>query len=215
VTCHAARRLLPLFTGGDLNALKMSAVAGHLAACAACQGEAEAFSAARCLLPLSSLSFGESERAQIRRRVLDEIARRRSDAPPTVAFQLRPRFALAALAGAIVLAASLVSPFFIRSAVEPAAVLPAQPIPLPTPTLAGERIAEAEALVPDRSTAIPRVLRAKKVPRTLAPASEKSGPAMRFEIQTGNVNVRIIWFTGGNSAGEEPSDPSGDPNDVS
>ena len=38
---------------------------------------------------------------------------------------------------------------------------------------------------------------------------------MRFEIQTGNVNVRIIWFTGGNSAGDASSDATGDANDVS
>ena len=113
VTCRAARRLLPLFAGGDLKAPEMSAVAGHVAACPACRAEVEAFAAARSLLPLASLSFGESERALIRRRVLDEIASR-GNPSPVVAFLLRPRFALAALAGVVVLAASLVSPYFIR-----------------------------------------------------------------------------------------------------
>jgi putative zinc finger protein len=215
VTCRAARRLLPLFAGGDLKAAKASAVADHLAACAACRAEEDAFAAARSLLPFSSLSFGESERALIRRRVLDEIARRGSPSF-TVALLLRPRFALAALAGVVVLAASLVSPFFVRNDVEPAAALRARPVPAATPAPPEEHMAEAASpLVPHRSTASSRAVRADGAPRSTVPASEKSGPAVRFEIQTGNVNVRIIWFTRGDSAGEEPSGPTSDPNDVS
>lgn len=218
MTCRAVRRVLPLFAGGDLKAPKMSAVADHVTRCAACRAEVEAFTAALSLLPLSSLSFGESERALVRRRVLDEIARRRRSPSPFAAFLLRPRFALAALAGVVVLAASLVSPFFAKNAGEPAAVfsgavLPTRPTPFSTP-VAAERIAETAPPLPDRSTALSRVPRAGRESRPPAPASEKSGPAVRFEIQTGNVNVRIIWFAGGPSDGP-PSGPAGDPNGVS
>ncbi len=213
MTCRAARRLLPLYVGGDLNEAKASAVAGHLAACAACRTEVEAFAEARSLMPLASMSFGESERALLRRHVLDEIARR--GRPSRFAALLRPRFAMAALAGAVVIAASLVSPFFVRDTVEPGAMLQVRPAPSATPRPAVEHIAESVPLPADRSTPISRVRVAKSAHRPNAPASEKLGPAIRLEIQTGNVNVRIIWFTGGNSAGEEPSGPSGDTNDVS
>ncbi len=197
----------------------MSAVADHVATCAACRAEVEAFAAARSLLPLSSVSFSEAERALVRRRVLDEIASRRGSPSPTLASLLRPRFALAALAGAVALAAALVLVFFARNAGQPAAVLPARPAPSATPVPTAEHIAEhiAEAAhpLPDRPNAIPRVPRARREPRPPMPASEKGGPALRFEIQTGNVNVRIIWFGGGNSAGEESSGGAGDSNGVS
>lgn len=215
MTCRAARRRLPLFAGGDLKAPEMSAVAAHVGVCAACRAEVDAFAAARSLLPLSTLSFGETERARIRRLVLDEIATRQEDSAPFASFGRRPRFVLAALAGVVVLAASLVSPFFARNAGEPAASLPAGPVPSATPVFAGENLVEAAPLSPDRSTTIARAPHAWKAHRRSVPASKLSGPAIRLEIQTGNANVRIIWFVGGNS-GEEPSSGSaGDPNDLS
>ena len=153
----------------------MAAVAGHVAACAACRSEVEALTAALTLLPLASLPFDDSERALLRRRVLEEIAGRRGRPPSFFAFLLRPRFALAALAGAVVLAASLVSPFFVRKAGEPAAAVPARPILFATPVPAAEsiveRIAETGPTLPDRSNAIPRVPRTKREPRPPASAS--------------------------------------------
>ena len=182
----------------------MSAVADHVAACAACRAEVEAFTAARSLLPLSSLSFGESERASVRRRVLDEIAKtaeksvvlRRHSAPATV----RPGGAR----GSIVVAASLVSPVLRpdRRGARGDAALPGR---LPeTPAPAEERTAEAAPLLPERPAAISRVPRVSKRAPAARAGYEKSGPAMRFEIQTGNVNVRIIWFAGGTSGGDRP-----------
>jgi Putative zinc-finger len=219
VTCRAARRLLPLFVGGDLEAAKMRALADHVGACAACRAETDEYGAAFSLLSLPSFSFSESERTLLRRRVLDEIARRRESPSPFAAFLLRPRFALGVLAGLVALGASLFAPFLVQNGGERAAILPDRPAPSATPVPAAEhiaeRIAETAPPPPDRSTAIPRVPQARREPRPPAPASEKSGPAMRFEIQTGNVNVRIIWFAGGTSDGEPPSGPAGDPNGVS
>ncbi|HSB64025.1 MAG TPA: zf-HC2 domain-containing protein [Thermoanaerobaculia bacterium] len=215
MTCRAARRLLPLFAGGDLKAPRTGAVAGHVAACAACHAEVEAFRAARSLLPLSSLSFDESERALVRRRVLDEIAATQGRPSLLSGTLLRPRFALAAFAGALVLAASLVSPFFVRNAGERVAALPAPPVPPAVPGPVGERTGEAALSPPVRSTANFPVARAKRAHRPPVPASAQSGPTVRFEIQTGNVNVRIIWFAGGNTGGEALPDPNGEPNGVS
>jgi hypothetical protein len=214
VTCRAARRLLPLFAGGDLKAPKMSAVAGHIAKCAACRAELEAFTKALSLLPLSSLSFGESERALVRRHVLDEIVRRRAIPSPFAAFLLHPRFALA-LAGFVVLGASLLAPFLVQTVGERTAVLPDRPAPSATPAPATEHVAEAAPPLPDRPRPASRVSREKSVARTPARTAEESRPAVRFEIQTGNVNVRIIWFAGGTSDGEPSSGPAGDPNGVS
>lgn len=219
MTCRATHRLLSLFAGGDLKASRRNAVADHVAACAACRAEVDAFAAVRSLLPLSSLSFREEERAAVRRRVLDEIAKRRGRPSPFFAFVLRPRFALAAVAGAVVLAASLLSPFFAKDAGEPAAVVAARPTPSATPVPAAEHVAEriAETAPPpaDRVSAIARAPRTKREPRPPVPASEEPSPTVRFEIQTGNVNVRIIWFAGGNSAGEASSGPAGDSNGIS
>jgi hypothetical protein len=221
VTCRAARRLrrlIPLFAGGDLKASSLDAVANHVAACAACRAEVDAFAAVRSLLPLSSLSFSEEERAAVRRRVLDEISRRRAIPSPFAAFRLQPRFALAALAGIVVLGASLLAPLLDRNAVDQTAVLPDRPAPVTTPAPAAEHVAEAASPLPDRLRPASRVSREKSVARPPARTAEESQeprPAVRFEIQTGNVNVRIIWFGGRNSAGEASSGPAGDKNGVS
>jgi hypothetical protein len=218
VTCRAARRLrrlIPLLAGGDLKASSLDAVADHVAACAACRAEVDAFAAVRSLLPLSSLSFSEEERAAVRRRVLDEIARRQATPSPFAAFRLQPRFALAALAGIVVLGASLLAPLLVRNAVDQTAVLPDRPLPAATPAPAAEHVAEAAPPPTDRSRPASRVSREKSVVRPPARTAEESRPAVRFEIQTGNVNVRIIWFNGGNSTGEASSGPTGDKNGVS
>jgi anti-sigma factor RsiW len=213
VTCRAARRLLSLFVGGDLDVPETSAVSAHVAACADCRAEVEALSATLSVLPLSTLSFDETERRSVRLRVLDEIAKRQS-APSLAALLTRPRFALAALAGAIVIGAALVAPFLARDAGVPETTLIDRPAPVATPATAGERGAVTESLVPDRPAPVPAAVRTRRA-RPAAPPAAGSGPAMRLEIQTGNVNVRIIWFVGGPS-GEEPSaGPANNPNGVS
>jgi hypothetical protein len=193
----------------------MDAVADHVAACAACRAEVDAFAAVRSLLPLSTVSFSEEERAAVRRRVLDEITRRRERPSPFAAFLLPPRFALAALAGIVVLGASLLAPFLVHNSVDRTAKLPDRLAPSATPVPPLVHIAAAAPALPVQPIAIPRAPLAMKEPRPPAPASEKTGPAMRFEIQTGNVNVRIIWFAGGTSDGEPSSGSAGDPNGVS
>jgi hypothetical protein len=218
MTCREARRLLPFLAGGDLEEPRARALADHLGACAACRAEADAFSAARSLLSLTTMSFSPSERALVRRRVLDEIASRR-ERPSFFAFVLRPRFALAAAAGAVVLGASLLAPFFVRKAGEPIAVDAVRPKPVATPEppadRAGERVADAGARPPEPTREAPGASRAKVAARTLSQTSANPGPPVRFEIQTGNVNVRIIWFGGGKGGDEPSSGPAGDPNGVS
>jgi hypothetical protein len=212
MTCRSARRLLPLFVGGDLKTTETTAVSAHVAGCAACRAEVEALAATLSLLPLSSLSFGDSERASLRRRVLDEIGRRRESPWSLAAVLARPRFAVAAIAGAIVIAASLVSPFLVRQSDEPMAQPPLASASSPAPAPSGTGLADAAPLASVGAPAISRASRTTRGPRV--PAVGRPGPAMRLEIQTGNVNVRIIWFVG--IPAEEPSsEPAGDPNGVS
>jgi hypothetical protein len=214
VTCRAARRLLPLFAGGDLDAAETVAVSAHVAACAGCRAEVDALAAALSLLPLATLPFGEAERRGVRRRVLDEIARREEGAPSVLALLAQPHLALAALAGAIVIGTALVAPFLARNAGVPEAVLLEPPAPPATPAPAKEPAAVAASLAPDRAAPVAGAARTRRA-RPAAPPAAAPSPAMRLEIQTGNVNVRIIWFTGGTS-GEAPSEgPAGDPNGVS
>lgn len=211
MTCRAARRLLPLFAGGDLDAGETSAVSSHVAACADCRAEVEALSSALSLLPLSTLSFDDADRRIVRRRVLDEIAKRRKAAPPLVVSLLRPRLALAALAGAIVIGTALVAPFLARNAGVPERTPLDRPGRVAAPATAGGRGAVAESPGPDRPAPVAAAVRTRRT-RPAAPPAAGPGPAMRLEIQTGNVNVRIIWFTGGPSGDEPASSPGGNPN---
>jgi hypothetical protein len=187
-------------------------VSAHVAACGACRAEAESFTAALSLLPLASPSFGESERADLRRRVLGEIAEPCVRHPLLGAFPAPRRFVLAALVGAMVIVASLLSPFLVREAGEPIAVTPLAPPASAGPAPSTGSAVAAPPFLPARAAS--RVARPGRRPRPPLAAAGRSGPAMRLEIQTGNVNVRIIWFVGP-AAEEPPPGPPMHPNGIS
>lgn len=185
MTCRATRSLLPLFVGGDLDVRQRRAVVDHLAVCAGCAAEIEQYRATRELLSSATLSFSASERALVRQRVREEIARRSERPWPFSGLPRLPWPALAALAGVVIVAASLVAPFVARDVREKADAVAALPTRRPSPAPpAAEHVAET----------VPAPRRTRGV-RGHASSVNAASP-VRLEFQTGDANVRIIWFGG-------------------
>ncbi|HEX8068678.1 MAG TPA: zf-HC2 domain-containing protein [Pyrinomonadaceae bacterium] len=92
--CTRALELLPLHAAGDLRTDAAQRVAQHLAACARCRAEADAYAASRAWLTEGAQVLFEDEFYDgLRAEVLRQIARDQRPAPPQRAPLFAPLFA--------------------------------------------------------------------------------------------------------------------------
>jgi hypothetical protein len=85
MNCRRARKLLPLYAGGDLRPGESGRVAAHLSVCQPCSGSAAAFAESRALVgSYEAPDFDAEFYDLVRRNVMREIGRR----PPTRANRL-------------------------------------------------------------------------------------------------------------------------------
>lgn len=216
VSCKRTMRQIPLYVAGDLTGAPRGEIAKHLAACEGCGQLALEFRENNSLLveACAPPEFSDEFYENIRHTVLREMARDDGISKP-----LFVRRWIYATAFAITLmAAGLVLLHFRRATSGPRQFLAAiAPVSVTTTTLprgstprratqkpirrANLARSNSRQIDPVRKSDAPEVA---SVPSERAPASEVS----RIEIQTGNPNIRIIWFT--QAAGRESRDNNRD-----
>lgn len=160
---------LPLWIEGDLDPRERQVVEAHLAGCAECRAEAEAFRESQAWLKDEETpAFNADEREALRAGVLARLRAKPSTRPMWLGVA-----ALAAAALLIVLARPHPSPAV--AARPPAPEKPIEPAPaIPAPERP-VRLARHRPIHP--------------------PLDSDAGPgASRIEIQTDNPQIRIIWL---------------------
>lgn len=165
---------LPLWVEGDLRAQEAAAVETHLAACAECRAEAEAFRQSQAWLKGDAAPFTAEDREALRRAVLV-----RAQAPA----ESRKSWWAVGLA-ALAAASLLIILFRPQPPPSVASLPPARPVaPSPIP------------IAPAPVKPI-RLARHRPIHRPIHPPLDgDAGPgASRIEIQTVNPQIRIIWL---------------------
>jgi len=182
--CATVRRRLPLWVEDDLPGPEAQAMAAHVAQCEGCGAAAEALRASQAWLKGAPEPFAESDREEVRRRVL--AALQAEPARQTLRSWAPRSWALPLLAAAVVLAALALR--LTRAATAPAplqaplAPAPLQPALVPAPLQA--------ALVPAPPDPAPRPRR----PRPPQAAAVPETAVARMEFQTSDPHIRIIWL---------------------
>ncbi len=161
---------LPLWVEGDLRAQEAAAVEAHLAACAECRAEAEAFRQSQAWLKEDGAPFTAEDREALRHAVL---VRAQAPAESRKSWWAVGLTALAAASLLIILFRP--QPLPSVGALPPARPVAPSPIPIVPAPVKPIRLARHRPIHP--------------------PLDEEAGPgASRIEIQTANPQIRIIWL---------------------
>ena len=185
---------LPLWIEGDLSEAEARPVSDHLESCPSCRACAEALRESQTWLKdVPPLPFEDPDFAQVRRRVLEQLA---TDSTAPARIKRAPQTLWRPL---LVAAASLL---FILLASRGNLQKPQPVIALPPPPSQAPEPPPTPSLPPVPTT--PRVTHGPSpnpgpipLPRPsqgAEPLKEPPTTAIRIELQTPNPNIRIIWL---------------------
>ena len=211
LSCKRAKRMMPLYVGGDLYLNEERAIAGHLAVCETCHQLAAEFHQSQNFLSEESAtpSFDREFYEEIKHAVLAEVAQRQSNTKSffgarwiyamTIAILLvgfaflLGRWREPAPAPALTNAAANSEPDNVRNR-ESLVVPGALPEKLPHPRGTKESIRRARlAAASPKQLQVPGKTESPETVSLVSNASSR-GELSRIEIQTGNPNIKIIWL---------------------